>query len=906
MTIAARSALLGACLSGWAVLAGAVAAPAGPPEPGINGMVSLDLTFDRQGDADVFLWATGDAANPETVRRLGALIPCRLEGPPEAEEDEDGRSLAGTCRGALRSDGGLRSGRLDFGPIAEAVAAIPGVDFEPGVTIPRAGTARCPGWNRTLGYFSDVNCSGSLLGGVHRPPAAVDIAYGFRTVDLAWRFGLLALLALVPPVLLLRRRKAVLAARGDERMTAWFGYWRLYRGSFQGIGFLWIALFYTLRLQDWATLEVPSIAGRLALELLLLAGPPCALFLIGQWLSRPVIAHVREMSRPASEMNREAVGYVLSGVLPIALLVLGLTADVGAPAMTALLLLSFAIGIGGRLIVVQATRLFPQALTTGGLRDRVFEMAREGKVKLNQVYVLPASRMRLANAFATSGQNVLLTDYLLAQLSRRETEAVVAHELSHLRSRHPVKLMVVLWLVIFGATLGLSQGGPWSLYFLRSWLARPELLDLVIAVSPWPLLLLAAFLPFRLFSRRIERSADAGAAKLTGDPEAMISALGKLARLNLLPLRWGKLTETLSTHPAMERRAQALAKRFSIPPERAEALLRGDAVSGGPAGAEEPSWELPATDVAEERIYTTRLKTRVQLRIAWTTLVSTLGMTVAAALAVHRVPLHGLAILWAFGSAGVLAVIGGLLTANLLGTSGHAEMRRELAERLRREGIDAEGQGGVFGGFAPHGEPRLYEGHTSWDIGFVLTGRDSLVWLGDRIRFRLTRREIEGVRLGPGVPSFWRGPSLYVDWRGEDGRLRTFYLRASASTLRGVGRETRKLAARLETWWRVGPSTAELHAALVELPPPITSEVTGVDPRTALKLKNLLATAWLYGFLALSVCTLFGLVTEGFLAAVTAILVMFFLMLPSLLARLRRRRPSAAPATSSPSPEPGA
>jgi hypothetical protein len=150
-----------------------------------------------------------------------------------------------------------------------------------------------------------------------------------------------------------------------------------------------------------------------------------------------------------------------------------------------------------------------------------------------------------------------------------------------------------------------------------------------------------------------------------------------------------------------------------------------------------------------------------------------------------------------------------------------------------------------------------------------------------------------------------RGPSLYVDWRGKDGRLRTFYLRASASTLRGVGRETRKLAARLETWWRVGASAMELPAALAELPPPITSEVTGVDPRTSLKLKNLLATAWLYGFLALSLCTLFGLVTEGLLAAVTAILVMLVLMLPSLLARLRRRRPSAAPATPTPSPEPG-
>jgi hypothetical protein len=308
-------------------------------------------------------------------------------------------------------------------------------------------------------------------------------------------------------------------------------------------------------------------------------------------------------------------------------------------------------------------------------------------------------------------------------------------------------------------------------------------------------------------------------------------------------------------------------------------------------------------DVAEDRIYTTRLKTRLLLRLAWTSLGVTTGASVAAALAVHWLPLHGSESLWAFGLAWATGVLGAILATDLLGTSGHAEMQRQLAERLRREGLDGEA-GGVFGGFAPHGEPRMYEGHTAWDIGFLLPGRDALVWLGDRTRFRLTRREIEGVRLGPGAPFFWRTWNLYVDWRGADGRLRTFYLRGSASTVHGVGWETRKLAGRLEAWWREGTSAVELPAALRDLPPPITAEVTGIDPRTSLKLRGFLTSAWLYGFLTMAACIVLGLVNESMLAALTSLGVMVFLLLPNILGRFRQR--PDAPAVSAPSPEPGA
>src|SRR5262249_19706315 len=81
------------------------------------------------------------------------------------------------------------------------------------------------------------------------------------------------------------------------------------------------------------------------------------------------------------------------------------------------------------------------------------------------------------------------------------------------------------------------------------------------------ILMLAGLAVFYFVSRRFEHAADVRGAELTGCPEAQISGLLKLSRLNLMPIQWGKGTGTWLTHPSMVRRAERIAASAGMPTE---------------------------------------------------------------------------------------------------------------------------------------------------------------------------------------------------------------------------------------------------------------------------------------------------------------------------------------------------
>lgn len=134
------------------------------------------------------------------------------------------------------------------------------------------------------------------------------------------------------------------------------------------------------------------------------------------------------------------------------------------------------------------------------------------------------------NAFAT-GRNpkhavVCVTAGILRALSRRELEGVVAHELAHIQHRH--MLVGTVAATMAGAIAMLASIARWGLIFggfggRDDRDQNPIAMLVMLLVAP-----LAAAIVQMAISRQNEFQADASAARITGDPGGLASALRNL------------------------------------------------------------------------------------------------------------------------------------------------------------------------------------------------------------------------------------------------------------------------------------------------------------------------------------------------------------------------------------------
>jgi len=196
---------------------------------------------------------------------------------------------------------------------------------------------------------------------------------------------------------------------------------------------------------------------------------------------------------------------------------------------------------------------------------------------------LPVPRLMIVeddalNAFA-SGVNpkqytVTVTRGLLNSLTSGEIEAVLAHELTHIRNGD-VRMMVIAVVIagvisFLGEVMfrGMRLGSIRSSNDDRKSGGALIVIGLGILLVTW---LLAAVVRFSL-SRSREYLADAGAVELTKNPDAMISALLKIAgKADLDQVPSGVMDmcfendpddfgDVFSTHPSVAKRVQALVQ----------------------------------------------------------------------------------------------------------------------------------------------------------------------------------------------------------------------------------------------------------------------------------------------------------------------------------------------------------
>lgn len=210
------------------------------------------------------------------------------------------------------------------------------------------------------------------------------------------------------------------------------------------------------------------------------------------------------------------------------------------------------------------------------------------------------------NAFASGIDDksycVTVTRGLMNSLTKDELEAVLAHELTHILNRD-VRLLIIT--IIFTGMIGFAAQMVWSSVrynLIYSGQSRSKnggnaaLIFLAIAAVLWIGYFATLFMRFAL-SRRREYMADAGAVQMTKNPEAMMSALQRIAgkaTISQAPADIALMCiensvpfmGLFATHPPIAARIKALAETtgaiapaLSLPPAPKEArFMQGTAV----------------------------------------------------------------------------------------------------------------------------------------------------------------------------------------------------------------------------------------------------------------------------------------------------------------------------------------
>ena len=638
-------------------------------------------------------------------------------------------------------------------------------------------------------------------------------------------------------VVMLRLRAAALRG-GQTDPAAWFAFCHRVQWLTLGAWLGWFAAVYALGAQRVVAAWVGPIhpLARYAIAIALGLLPPAGLSIAFAALSHAVSSRMRGIEWTLGQTLSQVALRLAGSLVPISCAALAGLSITSEPRIGILIALA---GIVSFFVFNQlhqrALDFAPHAVTTGPLRDRVFALAAAAKVTIRQIYVLPMAKSRVANAFAVHGQTVMLTDYLLAHLGRREVDAILAHEVTHLRYRHPLLLALTFLACTALTTTVLTT------------LGRPVTL---LAV---PFALAIGVLGVVMVSRRLERTADAGMVDLTGDAEAAISALVRLNRLNHMPLEWGKVSGQLMTHPSTARRARAIGARGGLPPERIAALLEGGGIDDG-------HYEAPPMRESA-KVFSTRFKTATTARISWlllAVLVLTPLLTVLLSGLWGPSPIVGLGFALA-GFAGTVAFAAA--ATNLLSVAPYRPVAERLRERFLRGGLDPDREGGVFVGFAPGAEPRIYEQFYDWDVGFLFPRGERLVYVGEETRFALHRDQVRRIERIPGPPSWIRSERLRIDWADPVGAGSGHFLirPAEVGSLRESCLAARALEARLAAW-RLGGAEAQPFAPGEGLVAPALGEVTSASPRTQVSAPRIIATVVWIGIASLLACVLAGMI----------------------------------------------
>lgn len=207
------------------------------------------------------------------------------------------------------------------------------------------------------------------------------------------------------------------------------------------------------------------------------------------------------------------------------------------------------------------------------LYSSVARLSSAANLPMPKVYMMEEAQ---PNAFAT-GRNpahgvVAVTTGIMRILTREELEGVLAHELAHIKHRDI--LIGTVAATFAGAISYLAQMAQWAMLFGGRGGDREEGGSPIASIAMMIVGPIAAMVVQMAISRSREYKADAGGARIAGNPLYLANALKKLHMSSqripmnanpatshmfiINPLTGGSLFKLFSTHPPIEERIKRL------------------------------------------------------------------------------------------------------------------------------------------------------------------------------------------------------------------------------------------------------------------------------------------------------------------------------------------------------------
>lgn len=595
-----------------------------------------------------------------------------------------------TCRHAVERSGPMVSASWNFAPLANSLSALGATSLTtcvyhpdwpysennqnlPVQHIPNR-TAYCGGWAPTA--------AGPLQ-------VTVKAGYGWKAAEMV---GLAALLVVVIAggAGMLLRMKGILLRH--SLITLWMI-----------AGFGWLTLL--LRLDGLRLLSLWfGFAGD---GRWLCAG-------LAAWVPLLILAVLFARRDPLLSKWTRRNALLSAAVFVLVTLVLGGASQVNPVELTPYL-------VGGFVVLLAARSRVSKGLTiaaaSGELLANFTALAAKAKVRMPKLMLWnnPPGSLAIAAAVIGRPTMILISTNLLKACSKREVDAIAAHELAHFRQGR--RWILILFLLGMGGILVWAASVEQRLQF---WAMLPA--------SIVGLLLSAC-------KRRLEFAADRFSAQLTGDPQAMAGALVKLGAINQTPLCGSALREVFLTHPWTEKRVQRL----------------GVSLADAESSPSTPAYtaDALAAEATPNRPMAVLLRTLVQ----FVPFLQARIWLVAILAGLCDWLLHPATMV---SSLLFLAAVSG----GFFGISAWwARRLKQAAVKVRASALDLHGSGWTEAplcGMAPGIGHTIFDSGYAWDMGLVRISGGALCYAGDRASFALQRAAINGIDLLPGPPVRWK------------------------------------------------------------------------------------------------------------------------------------------------------